>query len=85
MTLQGMFYPPLDLIKVYDLIKKCVIRKLNPILTLSDPFQNKINKYPPHTLGAMVHSTSISACGVWGVRIGVQVSRRKLYTHIHLN
>jgi len=31
------------------------------------------------------HSTSISVCGVWGVRARVQVSRRKLHTHIHLN
>ena len=25
------------------------------------------------------HSTSINACGVWGVRVGVQVSRRELH------
>ena len=31
------------------------------------------------------HSTSISACGVWGVRAGVQVTRRELHTYIHLN
>ena len=31
------------------------------------------------------HSTDISACGVWGVRAGVQVSKRELHTHIHLN
>ena len=31
------------------------------------------------------HSTSISACEVWRVITGVQVSRRKLYTHIHLD
>ena len=31
------------------------------------------------------HSISISACGVWGARDGVQVSRRELHTHIHLN
>ena len=31
------------------------------------------------------HSTSIGACGVWGVRAGVQVSKRELHTHIHLD
>ena len=31
------------------------------------------------------HSTSINACGVWGVRVGVQVSRREFHTYIHLN
>ena len=31
------------------------------------------------------HSTSISAYGVWGVRAGVQVSRREFHTHIHLD
>ena len=29
--------------------------------------------------------TYISACGIWGVRVGVQVSRKELHTHIHLN
>ena len=31
------------------------------------------------------HSTSISACGVWGIRVGIQVSRREFHTHIHLD
>ena len=31
------------------------------------------------------HSTSISACGVWGVRDVVRVFRKELYTHIHLD
>ena len=31
------------------------------------------------------HSTSINACKVWGARAGVQVSRRELHTHIHLD
>ena len=31
------------------------------------------------------HSTSISAYGVWEVRIGVQVSKREFHTHIHLD
>ena len=31
------------------------------------------------------HTTSISTCRVWGVRAGVQVSRRKFHTHIHLD
>ena len=31
------------------------------------------------------HFTSISACGVWGTRVGVQVSKRELHTHIHLD
>ena len=28
---------------------------------------------------------SISACGVWGAKAGIQVSRREFYTHIHLD
>ena len=31
------------------------------------------------------HSTSINACGVWGVRVGVQVFRREFHTHIYLD
>ena len=31
------------------------------------------------------HSTNISVCGVWGPRARIQVSRRELYTHIHLD
>ena len=31
------------------------------------------------------HSTSINACGVWGVRAEIQVFRRKFHTHIHLD
>ena len=31
------------------------------------------------------HSTSINACGVWGVRTRVQVSKREFHTHVHLN
>ena len=31
------------------------------------------------------HSISISACGVWGVKAEVQVSRRKLRIHIYLD
>ena len=31
------------------------------------------------------HSTSISACGVWGVMIEIQVFRKKFHTHIHLD
>ena len=31
------------------------------------------------------HSTSISACEVWGARVGVQVSKREFHTHLHLN
>ena len=31
------------------------------------------------------HSISISTCGVWEVRARVQVSRRELHTHIHLD
>ena len=28
---------------------------------------------------------SISDCGVWGERVGVQVSRKEFHTHIHLD
>ena len=31
------------------------------------------------------HSTSISAYGMWGARVRVQVSRRELHTHIYLD
>ena len=31
------------------------------------------------------HSTSISVYGMWGVKVKVQVSRRKFHTHIHLD
>ena len=31
------------------------------------------------------HSTSVSVCGVWGIRTEVQVFMRKLHTHIHLD
>ena len=30
------------------------------------------------------YSTSTNACGVWKLRIEVQVSKREFYTHIHL-
>ena len=31
------------------------------------------------------HSTSINVCGVLGARAGVQISKTKLHTHIHLD
>ena len=31
------------------------------------------------------HSTSISTCGVWGVRVKFQVSKRKFHIHIYLD
>ena len=31
------------------------------------------------------HSVSINTCGVWGVRIEIQVSRREFHTYIHLD
>ena len=31
------------------------------------------------------YSTNISACGVWGAQAGVQVSKKELHTHIHLD
>ena len=31
------------------------------------------------------YSTGISACGVWGARARVQISRREFHTHIHLD
>ena len=31
------------------------------------------------------HSTSINTCRVWGVMVGVQVFKRELHTHIHLD
>ena len=31
------------------------------------------------------HSTSISAYGVWEAKAGVQISRKELHTHIHLD
>ena len=41
--------------------------------------ENTITAYP----WCDGHSTSISACEVWGVRDGIQIFRRELYTHIH--
>ena len=32
-----------------------------------------------------IHSTSISACGVWGAKIEVQDPKREFQIHIHLN
>ena len=52
-------------------------------------FIHFILKFPNHFIIAYPwcdgHFTSISACGVWRARAGVQVSRRELYTHIHLD
>ena len=31
------------------------------------------------------HSTSINVCGVWGVKVRVQISRREFHKHIHLD
>ena len=31
------------------------------------------------------HTTNINAYGVWGVSAGVQVSKKDIHTHIHLN
>ena len=31
------------------------------------------------------HSISINASRVWGARVGVQVFRREVHTHIHLD
>ena len=40
-------------------------------------------------VGAITHpwcdSHFISACGVWEVRVGVQVSGREFHIHIHLD
>ena len=30
-------------------------------------------------------SRSISVCEMWGVRVGIQVFKRELHTHIHLD
>ena len=31
------------------------------------------------------HSTSINACGVWGAKAEIQVSKRDIHTHVHLD
>ena len=31
------------------------------------------------------HSTSISTCGMWGGRTGIQVSKREFHTNTHLD
>ena len=31
------------------------------------------------------HSTSISACRIWGINVGVQVSRKEFHTYIHVD
>ena len=43
----------------------------------------KIMKWTTVHLWHDSHSTSISICGVWGARPKVQVSKKKLHTHIH--
>ena len=60
------------------------------VTILSDsPFRKKkkrgfkIMKWTTVHLWHDSHSTSISICGVWGARPKVQVSKRKLHTHIH--
>ena len=51
------------------------------------PGGGKCPPRPPwlHPCGG--HSTSISACGIWGLgaSVVVQVFRREFYTHIHLD
>ena len=46
--------------------------------------RKKLTNFAAH-LWCDGHSTSISACEVWGVRAGVQVSKREFHTYIHLN
>ena len=31
------------------------------------------------------HFTSISVCRIWGIRAGVQVSRKEFHTYIHVD
>ena len=59
---------------------------LLPGLARTLPSVLKVIRAPTHTFGAVVTpQVSISTCGVWGARAGVQVSRRELHTHIHLD
>ena len=60
-----------------------------PIIILGSvkSLSNMFSKIKPSTayLWCSGHSISIIACGVWGVRVRVQVSRRDRHTHIHLD
>ena len=38
-----------------------------------------------HNFSMMVTLQVLSACEVWGVKVGVQVFKKKLHTYIHLN
>ena len=63
--------------------KKCdcsLVLKNTDLLTIKNTLVNYIN-ITVHTW-CDGHSTSINACGVWGAKVGVQVSRRELHTHI---
>ena len=73
---------------------------LNRSVTIVNPMLYLLNIYRYRFLcfldilklnGTIAHhwcsgrSTSISACGVWGVRVGIQASRREFYIYIHLD
>ena len=67
---QKNLHPKISLI-IGQFIKKKLKKKDIPSLFLS----NSQNYF----------SYILSTCGVWGARVRVQISKRKLHTHIHLD
>ena len=60
--------------------------KLKKKLYIKKNAKTKLCQIKPHDSDIENrHSTSISDCGVWGVRVGIQVFKRKFHTHIHLD
>ena len=67
-------------------------KKLDEICNLSFTFAFRKRRKGDRMLPSITtyswldgHFISISVYGVWGVRIRVQVFRKELYTHIHLD
>ena len=54
-------------------------------LTLDQFIETNVNAFTTMHPWCGGHFTSISDCGVWGARDGVQVSRREFHTHIYLD
>ena len=94
MTIHTLTQPKLQLIENK---LKCLTNPLKAAIHITSHKKEIKNKIKQHTEIEIVslnttahpwcggHSTSISACGIWGVRAKVQISRREFHTHIHLD
>ena len=70
-------------VKVGDtLVHKCYVIKF--IVSLISPILKFWHRTTAQ-LWCSGYSTSINACGVWGVKTGVQISKKELHTHIYLD